>query len=396
MQYSQFERHIAEIITYWSPAVDFDNGGVFYNMEPVRHSIEIPGRKAFLMHVRQLYNFSVGSEMGLPGAKKIAKHLYASVDKVFDRTGGLYPFVPEYNSGPHRRFGGLFTSYNQWYFITAAARYSKAFGDAKAFHRAFGHFKLVKEAFSTGDFPRLGIYRVKNMDNGSVSGKTGNDHLHHFEALVHLAEAAETVLKRPEYEAVKKELGEYVDEAEAMFESKLLDKDSFMTPDSMEEDLSFAKRGHVTTLGHPLEWFGFLFEAQRHMKRPSPVLERHGRRILDENLSLALSDTGCFRSVYEFDSKRVYPKTDFWSQVEGILGALYGHVYFGDEQYLLMAETMWEFYRRTMCDPVHGGIYEQVSEDGIPVSYTKGSVWKCDHHALRVCEKIIRYRLLDR
>ncbi len=169
-----------------------------------------------------------------------------------------------------------------------------------------------------------------------------------------------------------------------------------MTPDSLTDSLDFQKAGRSTTLGHPLEWFGFLFEAQHHLKRKSTVLEEAGEKLLNNNLDLAYADSGCFRSKYSFDEHTVYPKTDFWSQVEGILGALYGYAYYGDARYRDKADDMWEFYRRSMCDAAHGGIYEQVARDGTPLSFTKGSPWKCDHHALRVCEKIIRYRLLEK
>lgn len=84
-----FKDHLSYILTWWEDFIDWEKGGVFTVIKPFT-KIPVQEYKIPLMHLRQLYNYSVGFEQGHPRAEKIANHLANSLFEVFpERQGSL-------------------------------------------------------------------------------------------------------------------------------------------------------------------------------------------------------------------------------------------------------------------------------------------------------------------
>jgi len=389
----EIESHLKDILEYWKPAVDYQHGGIYCNMEPVRHQIEDPGSKCLLMHARQLYNFSAGTDLGYQGCQSIARHLYESLEQLFPRKEGIFPAFPvEVSSEPYQQ--GFISSYNHFYVVTAYARYAKAVKDISAFHYAYEIWKETRQVYDAGAFPENGIYA--RMLNGKPCGKSGNVLLHHYEALINLYDSwLHLSFPEPLYSNTGTELLQYMEEAESFFYKHLYDDTTGLTPDYLHDDLSFKKKGSTTTLGHPLEWWGFLYEAEVLTQRKNTFIRGEGIDLLSKCISLGLAESGCYRSTYFFDTHYVAGKTDFWTQIEAVLAMSYAAQGLKDPAYLKVAEKMWQFYSRFMIDKEHGGVFQRVADDGALLSMRKGDIWKCDHHALRVCERILNYHLWE-
>lgn len=394
MVLNDFYKHFQEILEYWKIAEDRQDGGIFCNMEPVRHQIGDPGQKCILMHARQLYNFSAGAEQGFKDCKEIADRLFDSLEELFPPQDGIYPPSPVKGMYVNRQYRGFVSSYNHFYVATAYARYAGMTGIIEHFYKAYNVWKETRRVYYAGPFTDNGIHAWVD-EKGTPRGKSGNVQLHHYEALINLYAASEILKDKLEQDKIQKELTDYLLEAETFFYRVLYDKRTKMTPDHLEEDLSFKKEGHLTTLGHPLEWWGFLYEAELLTGRKNAFIREEGIALLQRCLDIGLMDTGCFCSHYYFDTDYVPQKTDFWTQIEAILTMSYAWHCLKDEKYLNAAKKMWEFYESYMLDKEHGGVFQRVAADGSLLSMQKGDMWKCDHHALRVCERIGTYRLLE-
>jgi len=394
MVQENFYKHFQDIVEYWKPAEDLQEGGIFYNMEPIRHQVGDPGQKCLLMHARQLYNYSAGADQGFQGCKEIAQRLFDSLEDLFPPQNGIYPSIPVKGKWVNRQYRGFISSYNHFYVVTAYARYAAMTGSAENFHRAYRVWKETRNVYYAGPFAEKGIYAWMD-DKNQPRGKTGNVQLHHYEALINLYGASSVLNNEEERKKIQEELLENLLESERLFYRFLYDESTKMTPDHLEEDLSFKKEGHLTTLGHPLEWWGFLYEAELLTGRKNSFIRKEGLTLLQRCLEIGLTDSGCFCSHYYFDSEYVPARTDFWTQVEAILTMSYAWHCLKDEKYLNAAKQMWFFYESFMLDKAHGGVFQRVAADGSLLSMQKGDMWKCDHHALRVCERILKYRLLE-
>ena len=85
----------------------------------------------------------------------------------------------------------------------------------------------------------------------------------------------------------------------------------------------------------------------------------------------------------------------FLGQVESTLTACYAAGYYRSSRYLAKARELLSFYFNYFVDREFGGIFSELSSSGIAVDRRKGHMYKCDHHNLRMCEKILKYGLLE-
>lgn len=389
-----FKKHFQDIIEYWKIAEDREEGGIFCNMEPIRHQMGDPGQKCILMHARQLYNYSAGADWEMDGSKEIAHRLFHSLEELFPPENGIYPSNPVKGAFVNRQYRGFISSYNHFYVATAYARYAKMTGEEEHFNRAYQVWKDTRSVYSAGPFAEKGIHAWMS-EEGLPRGKSGNVQLHHYEALINIYDATDAIAEESRRKKIQEELLAFLLEAEEFFYRFLYDSATGMTPDHLEEDLSFKKEGHLTTLGHPLEWWGFLYEAELLTGRKNAFIRGEGISLLENCLTIGLKDSGCYCSHYYFDKAYVPGKTDFWTQIEAILTLSYAWHCLKEERYLNAAGKMWDFYDKYMLDKEYGGVFQRVAEDGSILSIQKGDMWKCDHHALRVCERILKYKLLE-
>jgi mannose/cellobiose epimerase-like protein (N-acyl-D-glucosamine 2-epimerase family) len=151
------------------------------------------------------------------------------------------------------------------------------------------------------------------------------------------------------------------------------------------------------SLGHALEWMGFYFEMETHCGVTLPFPEEDLRTLARNTLDNGLSPCGAFRNDYVPRFRAGPQIATFWPQVEAPLGSLWAAARWGEETFPREeAERMLAFYRAHLFVPEEygGGIFSSVSENGVPLRWNRGYRFKCDHHAVRLCEKVLEYGLV--
>ena len=415
LNYAEIERHRADIAEFWKARIDFERGGVYCNdlkrqgagsfnavwrstarrilsrvRAPAVTRLSKPDVKCLLMHARQLYNYSAAAEVDLPNSLAIAQHLYETIDVVFPKQGAIYPsFESAYADGLPDLYRHP-TAYNQFFAVTGIARYAKTTADTAAFEKAFDHLNNVLGVFEDHDWRRNGVFRF--FDGTRCYQKSGDVHLHLYEALVVLYDASNVALPEKRMREVQSLLRDSMDDMEKLFRARVYDSDTGLPRERF--DALDRPRSERVFLGHALEWWGFQFEAEQLTGCRNEFLRRDGRSLLDKCVELGMAASGCFRSTLDTRTGEVSDTTDFWTQIEAVLALCFAHRCFGERRYLALAEQAWEFYTASFIDGEGGGVYTEISVAGSVVDARKGSIWKCDFHASRVCERILRYRLL--
>jgi len=398
--YSIFEEHLQYILDFWKPAIDFEKGGVHWVVQVLpQFSIKKRTEKSLLMHVRHLYNYSCGKQYGIEGAAEIAHHLYQSLDTVFPQHNGIY------ESG-HQGIQPLIrpeiypklSSYDQCYTVIGLAKYAGVFSDEQAYHKAKNLLYRTREVFEDLPYKERGMFAEISLPTGEKSGKTGNSFLHTLEALVNLLQTVDIIFKNPERRNMERQqLTAYVEEVYDIFISHLFHPQDSTVPDKRELDLTLPPHyaSMHTTMAHPLEWVGFFFEAELVTGVHFDFNGVKARSVVDLVIERALANNGCFKNAYLPRQDACLLKSEFWSQSEAVLGMLFAWRQFGNRRYLNDAVKAALFYFTNFVDTVYGGINEEVDANGTVISMRKGGIYKCDHHSLRMCEKVLQYRLLD-
>jgi mannose/cellobiose epimerase-like protein (N-acyl-D-glucosamine 2-epimerase family) len=221
--------------------------------------------------------------------------------------------------------------------------------------------------------------------------------LHLYEALVNLGLAAQSIFCCAGRDRVFARLLPVFDDCYRLITRRIFNKRLNVTLEDFDDDMTISmdqRYGSVTN-AHALEWMGFMIEARWLTGRRHPFLEKAGRGLLDASFARADSPLGAFRNDYYLREGRSAEWTSFWAQVESTLTACFAAKFYGSPRYLRKADRLWSFYSRYFLDREFGGIFSEVSSSGIALDRRKGHMYKCDHHNLRMCEKIIQYRLLD-
>jgi mannose/cellobiose epimerase-like protein (N-acyl-D-glucosamine 2-epimerase family) len=396
--YQRFNSHISDILEYWKKAVDYEAGGIHFWLDDFEPGTVMKlGGKCLLMHVRQLYDYAVGIKYGIAGSPEIARHLYTTLDTVFPSHGGLYESGMRFRRffRPDRSMHILF--YDQLYTVIGLAKYAWATGDATVYAKAKGLYDTVMAAAVHHPFERNGLYAHYSVEDGHAQGKNGNTHLHHLEALLTLWEAATQTFTGDDLQQELAGLRETIGKAYELFTAKLFDRQRLITPDDFNEEFQLSPKNlhSSVTMGHPLEWVGFWREAQILTGEQYPFLESDARSMVDATIARAVAPNGCFRNYFFLKEQLCAGVSDFWGQVEAVLGLLYAAQSCNEPRYREAAEACAGFYFEHYIDKEYGGIYLEMDQSGIATDRVKGSGYKCDHHCLRMCEKTIRYRLLD-
>ena len=308
------DRHIRGIIAFWKPAVDWKGGGIHYRMKDFGEGPDRRKGKCLLMHVRQLYDFSVGYEMGIPGCARIARHLYRTLDDIFLNKQEFYDSFTE----PNRWFpADEISAYNQYYTVVGISRYSRALGGREAYEKAQKLFLRAKKKFTGGaDFSTRGAFGLLNKKTGKLSWKSGNALLHLYEGLVNLGLAADEIYCCSEREKVLDGLKPHFDGCEKLITRKIYDKTYKVTLEDFDDDMSISREqryGNVTN-AHALEWIGFMIEAEWLTGRKIPFLRTKGRELLDLSFDRADSPLGAFKNDYFLREGRSVEWTSFWAR----------------------------------------------------------------------------------
>ncbi len=395
--YEDFYDHIKYILDYWKNAVDYENGGIHFYIKSIDREPTDLGVKCFLMHVRQMYNFSVGAKYEIEGSQDIACHLYETLDEVFEKKEGLYlPSQSKYTSYKEPK-GNFAKMYDHFYAVIGLSKYASVFKNKDAYKKAKALFMNSMEKSNDGAYKEKGCFAYYDFDEKTGKHKNGNTLLHHAEATVNLLLCAKHIFTEDEFLFEKAEIGKILHDADYLFSRKFFNYEYMLTPNDINNDLTLSDRTlyESDTLAHPMEWIGFWYEGGIVMEETIQFIKEHGETVT--NICLERSNAkldGCFRNDFYLQEMMSSGCACFWAQSEAILNTFIANKIY-DTDYSDVAEKMLDFYFGCFIDNEFGGIFSTVDSKGIATKRTKGYMYKCDHHSLRMCEKIIDYKLLD-
>lgn len=393
MKPEDFQHHLREINDWWTFMVDWKQGGIFSHVEHYRKK-PWKDHKHLLMHVRQLYNYSVGHEHGHAPSEKIARHLRDTLDTVFpEQAGGLY--LERLRGDNDRK---ILNGYTNAYVVIGLSRFARAFGDPDSARRAWEVYRALDRVLSDTPLSDQGVWDWKDPATGELAGKSDNANLHRCEAAVNLYRALSGTapdLLESHGAGLQRDIRDFMD----FFRNRIARPREGWTVESLDESAQPTPQTaySMQSLAHGLEWMGFFFESEAHCGVPLSFPEEDLRRLARNILSNGLAPSGAFLNGYVPQYRRGPQMASFWPQVEAPLGSLWAAQRWGEELFPREeAERMLAFYRENLfAPPEHGGgIFSTVSENGVPIHPYRGHRFKCDHHAVRMCEKVLELKLV--
>jgi len=383
--------HIEYLLDYWEKAVD-PNGGIHYLMDNFGKGPIVQDKKCLMIHARQLYNFSIGAEKNFKGSREIADHLYHSFSKIFPQHQDLYI---SYNISEFETEINSLCAYDLYFLVIGLARYARVTQSKSVLEEAFQLFNRINTFFDEENFTELGCYTNYDIQNQTKSLKSGNTFLHRLEACTNLLLAARSI-GEDILSNFRNEISPEVDKIYALFENKIYSYDISSPLEGFDDDINMSREqeyGYITN-AHPLEWLGFFLEASWLLEKEYKFLSGEAENMTRKVYERSLSESGCFGNNYYLKERRTVYSAGFWAQNEAILGFAFAQKQFNNQSYREWAEKMFDFHINHFVDREFGGIFSDVTDPNIVINRNKGYNMKCDYHGVRMCEKILEWRLL--
>jgi mannobiose 2-epimerase len=150
--------------------------------------------------------------------------------------------------------------------------------------------------------------------------------------------------------------------------------------------------------GHDVETAYLMLEAEDALgKTHDPRTERMARMLVDHALHYGWDAK--FGGFYQEGTSAGAPEVklkEWWVEFEGLNALLLMHERYGTQTgvYFKAFQLQWDFIQKYQIDSKFHGVYNRVTEDGLPEVDTKGSIWKGAYHdgrsLLNVSERLRR------
>jgi cellobiose epimerase len=210
---------------------------------------------------------------------------------------------------------------------------------------------------------------------GRVGHKSMNAHIHVLEALIELRHVWDDPQLHRRLEEVF-----------------LIVRDKIVRPGghlAMFCARDFTPVDERSSFGHELETAYLLMEAAELLDRDDgPLTERVALELVEHSLRWGWDrQHGGFFDEGPPEGPATHRQKIWWVQVEAMNGLLIADQLTAgkDPRYLDVFAETWKFFRDRMVDPVHGGSFEVVAEDGrpLPEKRHKATPWKAAYHVTR-------------
>lgn len=384
---NEMKSHLAEhILPYWmNKTIDLKNGGFVGRIDGNGKLDERSG-KGSVLNARILWTFSSAyNALKDPAYLKVADRAfdYLTTHFVDKKFGGIF-WMLDYLGHPLETKKQI---YAQAFALYGLSEYYRATKNEKALKSAIALFGLIeKYAFDPEENGYFEAYDQKwNLledlrlsDKDANEKKTMNTHLHILEAYSALYEVWKD-------EHLQKQLKNLLE----LFMDKFVSEDFRFR---LFFDEHWQTKSSEISFGHDIEGSWLLQEAAEKLE---------DQKLIDQTKKLANSMvdkvimTGMDKDGGIWNAAADHGITDedkhWWPQAEAIVGLVNAWQNSADQNYLKMAEKVWEFTKNKIIDQDNGEWWFRVNKQGQPyLNEDKVGPWKCPYHNGRACLEIIK------
>lgn len=155
-----------------------------------------------------------------------------------------------------------------------------------------------------------------------------------------------------------------------------------------------ASAGGRCEIGHVFEW-AYLLSNAVDLGLPPPLLE-HARTLLDYGMRVGYdrAQGGVFSKANEYDTILGTDKR-WWDQCEAARALMHFAFLRNAGEFTMPFVKSTDCIKQRFIDPVYGGWYQTVTQDGTVTADAKGNEWKVDYHATGLCMEAVRLQVKE-
>lgn len=385
---SELDKELRDnILPFWADKmVDRENGG-FYGQIDGNDNLVATADKGVILTARILWAFSAAychykDEQYLC----LAKRAYEYLTEYFWDTenGGVY-WTLDYSRTP---VDTKKQTYAQGFALYGLSEHYRATKDQKVLDKALELFETIEshcfdsekdgymEAY-TRDWQPVEDMRLSGKDENAP--KTMNTHLHIIEPYSNLYNVFPA-------EKIRSRIVHLLD----VFSNKIIDHQRGHL--GLFFDNAWNRVDSNVSYGHNIEAAWLIEEAAACVGDLS-LIEK--TRITANRVSEAavqgMDDDGGVVYEYFADKKFLDREKHWWVQAEAMVGFFNMYQNCGDEKYLDLVFTLWEYIKAHLIDRTNGEWFWGVKPDAeINRVDDKAGFWKCPYHNTRMCIEIMR------
>ena len=389
MRAGAMEELTRNIMPYWIKKMPDERHGGFHGRIDGMDNVITDAPRGAILNARILWSFSAAYitvrdpmylEMAIRARNYIFNHFFD------DKYGGTY-WCLDSSGKPLETKKQI---YSIAFFIYALSWYYIATGDRESLDRAASLFRLIEkhsydpehggyfEAF-TREWKEISDLRLSEKDANEK--KTMNTHLHILEAYTSLYRVWPDSFLRKQLAGLVR-----------IFVERIVDSSSSHLNLFFDEE--WTCRSTLVSYGHDIEASWLLHEAADALGENDTVKGICLRIAVATHEGLA--DDGSL--FYERDDAAGHLDRDrhWWVQSEAVVGFINAWQLSGDNSWLEMASSAFDYIKTHLSDSVNGEWYWSIRADGtVNRNEDKAGFWKCPYHNSRMCLEVMA-RLKDK
>jgi mannobiose 2-epimerase len=386
LRHAMEDELLGHILPYWKTnMVDHENGGFFGKIDGKNKVIK-NAPKGGILNARILWTFSAAYRQYPDSTTLLAArraYMYFTHYFLDAANGGVYWMLDA--SG--KPLDDKKHVYAQSFAIYGLSEFYLATQERAALDIAIALFRAIEskafvaetngyiEAFDRSWVPladaRLGV-------SDAPEKRSFNTHLHLLEAYANLYRAwPDPQLKKQLANLISLHIG-------PMYESHSGRFISFF-------DEQWNPRSTVHSYGHDIESTWLICDAADAIG--DIVLQAKARQVALEVAHTTMREglDTCHGGLFNtgIGGKPLDTDKHWWAQAEGIVGYLNAWQLSGDEHFVSVAESLWNFIEQNLLDRTHGEWFWRVDKNGKPNDFEdKAGPWKCPYHTARACLEV--------